>query len=282
VLSRLAAVLRAVAGGAHAGQRLHGRILVVPAVNVLGVNTRHRRWPFDGSDINRMFPGSSEGETTQRIARAVLELTQYARHRIDVHCSNADFEELPQVRLYAPEDDERSLAWLFGLPAIIEYPLTSIVSSTISHAWRACAGNNFVLQAGQAGALQPAVCERLFRSLVAFLYRTGVLEGVELSAAEEDVHYFGPDQTVPLISAHAGLLVSPLEVGRWIQRGQSLGQVYDGFEGTLIADVRAPAAGLLSGIRRQPLLFDGDLVARIQTVEAVVASADSYIGAQGQ
>ena len=54
-------------------------MIVIPAVNVLGVNTRSRHWPFDGTDMNRMFPGYDGGETTQRIAAAVLELTLAAR-----------------------------------------------------------------------------------------------------------------------------------------------------------------------------------------------------------
>jgi predicted deacylase len=128
-----------------------------------------------------MFPGYDAGETTQRIAHAALQRTQYARHRIDLHCSNADFEELPQVRLFAPEDEDRGLAALFGLPAVIECPLSNIFTSTIGHAWRACAGSNFVIQAGQAGSLQPPVCERLFRALVAFQYRAGIVEGIALA-----------------------------------------------------------------------------------------------------
>jgi predicted deacylase len=115
VLSRLASFLRKVALGQQPGQSLVERVLVVPAVNVLGVNTGNRRWPFDGTDINRMFPGYDRGETTQRIAGAVLELTRAAHYRVDVHASNLEFEELPQVRLYAPSAAERASAVLFGL-----------------------------------------------------------------------------------------------------------------------------------------------------------------------
>src|SRR5215470_7077376 len=92
-LSRLAAVLRGVAAGTHAGQRLRGRVVIIPAVNVLGVNTHSRRWPFDQTDINRMFPGYAAGETTQRIAGAVLRATREAQYRVDIHSSNLDFEE---------------------------------------------------------------------------------------------------------------------------------------------------------------------------------------------
>jgi predicted deacylase len=265
VLARLAGYLRRVETGDRRGQRLRGRVIIVPAVNVLGVNTRSRRWPFDGTDINRMFPGYDAGETTQRVAHAVFELTRPARRRIDVHSSNLDFEELPQVRLYDPNDEERASARLFGLPAVIERPTPSVFTTTIGHAWRGCGGENFVIQAGSAGGLQQEHCEEVFRALVAFLSRTGVVEGVRLADEDEVVHHFDRQQSFPVFSDHAGIFVPRRSVGTWLLAGAVIGDVYDAFDGELCAELRAPMGGLLSGIRRQPLLFQGDLVARIQT-----------------
>jgi predicted deacylase len=282
VLARLASFLRRIEAGERPGATLLRRVLVVPAVNTLGLNTRSRTWPFDGTDVNRMFPGYDAGETTQRIAHAVLKLTRPAHYRVDIHSSNLDFEELPQVRLYEPNDGERGTARLFGLPAVIERPMNTIFTSTLGHAWRACGGQNFVIQAGQAGVIQPAHCDRLFRALVAFLWRTGLLTGVALSDEDEEGQYFGVGHTMPLISEHAGLFISRFDVGRWVQAGDIIGQVYDGFDGELRHEIKTPVAGLLSGIRRQPLLFEGDLLARIQTRQAVAEDVDTYLHAQGQ
>jgi len=282
VLSRLASFLTRVTAGQQPGYQLRRRVIIVPAVNVLGINLRSRRWPFDGTDINRMFPGYDAGETTQRIAHAVLEVTRPAHYRVDIHSSNLDFEELPQVRLYAPSGAERAAARHFGLAAVIERPMNKIFTSTLGHAWRECGGENFVIQVGQASVLQPGHCERLFRALVGFLVRTDTLGGTPLAEEEEDVHYFGISQTLPVISGHAGLFVSPLRVGRWLQAGELIGQVYDGFNGELHVEIQTPVAGLLSGIRRQPLLFEGDLIARIQSQHPVGESVDTYLRGQGQ
>jgi len=282
VLARLANFLTRVAAGAHPGQTLCERVIIIPCVNVLGLNTRSRRWPFDGTDINRMFPGYDAGETTQRIAHAVLELTRPAHYRVDIHSSNLDFEELPQVRLYEPNDVERATAHRFGLPAVIELRMNTVFTSTLGHAWRVCGGENFVLQAGRAGVVQAAHSERLFQALVAFLQRTEILRGAPLSDVDEDVHHFGPRQAVPLISTTAGFFVSRAEVGRWLQAGDVIGLVYDGFDGELRQEVRAPVPGLLSGVRRQPLLFEGDLIARIHSRQVVPDSVDTHLQGQGQ
>lgn len=95
--------------------------------------------------------------------------------------------------LYAPEDAERGLACLFGLPAVIEWPRSTIFTSTIGHAWRACAGNTFVIQAGQAGLLQTAVCERLFHSLIAFLFIARV-QTREVVASATETYLVGQGQ----------------------------------------------------------------------------------------
>ncbi|MCP5459493.1 MAG: succinylglutamate desuccinylase/aspartoacylase family protein [Gammaproteobacteria bacterium] len=241
------------------------RVIIIPAVNVLGVNTRSRPWPFDKIDINCMFPGREDGETTQRIAAAVLNVTRSAYYRVDVHASNLDIEEMPQVRLYDPNDDERATACLFGLPAVIERPLNKVFVTTLLRAWRRFGGENFVIQ-GLAGNLQTNHCEQLFRGLVAFLDRTGIVEGLTLAEDEEDLRYFNNNQTFAVLSDHAGFFVSRRVVGRWIQAGDLIGHIYDSFAGTILTEVRAPVGGLVCSLRRQPLLFQGDLLARILTL----------------
>jgi predicted deacylase len=282
VLARLASFLRRIEAGERPGATLLRRVLVVPAVNTLGLNTRSRTWPFDGTDVNRMFPGYDAGETTQRIAAAALELTASAHWRVDVHASNADFEELPQVRLYGASAEEREAARWFGLPAVVERPVSPAFHATLASAWRERGGRGLVVQAGYAGSLQPQHCERLFRALVDFLERSGVLLGVRLAEPEEDVHLFGLRHSFPLIGAHAGWFVSRLEVGQWLLAGELVGYVYDGFSGDLSAEVHSPVAGLLAGIRRQPLLCEGDLVARILSRRELPEMPDTYLMGHGQ
>jgi uncharacterized protein len=200
----------------------------------------------------------------------VLEVTRLAHYRVDLHSASLDFEELPQVRLYDPTEDERAKARLFGLPAVIERPTNTIFTVTIGHAWKTYGGANFVLRAGYAGNLQLSHCEQLFHALVVFLQRTGIVHGKPATgeSEEEDVHYFGVEQTARIVAETAGLFISHLEVGRWLQAGDLIGHVFDGFDGHLRTEVKTPVSGLLSGIRRQPLLFEGDLIARIQTRES--------------
>lgn len=263
ILSRLADFLNSVEAGKYPELRLVKRVLIIPAVNVLGVNLRTRTWPFDKSDLNRMFPGSTGGETTQRIAYAVLEATKRAEYRIDIHTASADFEEIPQLRLYGPSDAERTTARMFGLPAIMERSLSPVFTTTLMHSWKVWPGESFVMRVGQAGTVQLGHCQRVFRAMVSFLGRTGVLEGVQLAVEDEEVCCFDKASACRVFAEKAGTFVSDSQVGRWVRAGQELGYIYDSFGGNVIEKVVAPTAGLLTGIRRHPLLFEGDLIVRV-------------------
>jgi hypothetical protein len=59
------------------------------------------------------------------------------------------------------------------------------------------------------------------------------------------------------------MFVSDRQVGQWVRPGQELGYIYDSFHGNVHTKVTAPAAGIITGIRRGPLLFEGDLLVRL-------------------
>ena len=265
ILARLADFLRSVEEGNYPTLSLRKRVLIVPAVNVMGINTRSRSWPFDKNDLNRMFPGSPHGETTQRIAYAVLEATKKARYRVDIHSSSADFEELPQVRVYYPSDAEKTGARRFGLTAIMERRPGPVFSTTLMNSWKVWPGESYLLTVGHAGNIQLKHCQDVFNALVTFLGRTGILEGVTLQEGDQGVFYFTRGHEARVYAEQSGMFVSDSQVGRWITKGQELGYIYDSFNGNVHTKVTAPASGLLTGIRRQPLLFQGELLLRVCT-----------------
>ena len=64
--------------------------------------------------------------------------------------------------------------------------------------------------------------------------------------------------------------------------GETLGYLYDAFQGRVLKEIKTPVAGQVSGLRRQPLLYEGDLVAHIQTRQPSKESVDTYLHGHGQ
>jgi len=248
VLSRLAAFLRDIDAGERRGLRLRERVLIIPTVG--NIPEARRRGARRTTRLRWVM------------TEAVVAVTHSAYYRVAIHPSPG-IEEMPQVWLYAPNDDERASACLFGLPAVLERPLERGDAPALMRAWRQHGGESFVIHAGQASGLQTPYCESLFQALVAFLDRTGIVSGLRLTDEEENLRYFDQRQVLVVLAHQSGLFSSRQAVGRWVGAGEELGHVYDGFTGGEQAPVVAPVAGLLASLRRQPLLREGDLVARI-------------------
>ena len=75
------------------------QILVIPCVNPYSINIKKRFWSIDNTDINRMFPGYGQGETTQRIAAGVFEAIKDYTHGIQFASFYMPGAFVPHVRM---------------------------------------------------------------------------------------------------------------------------------------------------------------------------------------
>lgn len=88
---------------------LSGRVIIVPSVNHPAFIAGSRVSPIDQINLNRAFPGSRNGSTTQTIAHylstVLLPLADYA---IDMHAGGSFLQYLPT--LFAPTWDDPAKA----------------------------------------------------------------------------------------------------------------------------------------------------------------------------
>jgi len=240
VLSRLADLLRRAAAGEHPKYQLRRRVLLVP--ELLGV--------ADGPQDSLL----------QQLTAATLPAT----FRIELRSNDPDLEHLPHVQLVDSAQEEREGAFLFGLPAIVEQ-VGSALSGVAVHCpgWKDVYGESYFVHGGQRARLELAHCHSLFQGLLRFLLHRDLLLG-EPPAEDEDPHLFLEGRLVSLEAEAPGLFVSHLNVGRWVLVGETLGHLYDAFDGTLIESLKAPVAGLVSALRRQPMAQVGDPLVQIR------------------
>jgi uncharacterized protein len=98
---------------------LDGTLVVVPIVNVLGVQFGSRYLP-DRRDLNRSFPGSHEGSMAARIARLLLdEVIEGSDLGLDLHTAANHRTNVPQTRVLLDDERARSLAVTFGAPFVL-------------------------------------------------------------------------------------------------------------------------------------------------------------------
>ncbi len=243
VMSRLGAFLRRV-DRASDEAHLTGRVIIVPGV-----------LPVEGSGprTDRDYSPSPE----------LLELTAGGYCKVVISAGDDDLNHAPHVSLQGPEDDERETACLFGLP-VVEWEAGRGGGDSLAAAWKQTGGESFLLRAGRRGILEPSLCEDVFRALVGFMSRIGLLVGVELGE-EGDLHYFGSSQSYVLSCRCSGFFVPVRPAGAWLQAGDLVGCVYDPFDGETLQEVRAPMSGLMSAIRHNPITRSGAPVAHLHS-----------------
>ena len=111
-------------------------ILVVPSVNHFSMNIGKRFWPSDNTDINRMFLGYKEGETTQRIAAGVFENIKDYSYGIQFASFYMQGDFIPHVCMMDTEYQNPSLANLFGLPYVLIRKPKPYDTTTLNYNWQ--------------------------------------------------------------------------------------------------------------------------------------------------
>jgi uncharacterized protein len=102
---------------------LHGILVVVPIVNVLGAQI-HSRYLPDRRDLNRSFPGTRSGSIASRIARLLIdEVVLGSDVGVDLHTAANRRTNVPQVRVAPGDERATELAVAFGAPYILDATL---------------------------------------------------------------------------------------------------------------------------------------------------------------
>ena len=89
-------------------------ILVVPCVNYYSMNIGKRFWAMDNTDINRMYPGYDQGETTQRIADGVFQKIKDYEYGIQFASFYQPGNFLPHVKMMDTGFTDAALMKQFG------------------------------------------------------------------------------------------------------------------------------------------------------------------------
>jgi len=98
---------------------LSGTVIVFPMVNAAGVRTGNR-YMQDRRDLNREFPGRSDGSVTAIVANSIFTLiTRNCNYLIDLHTGSFSRSNYPQVRVTGRNPRALELARHFGVGIVM-------------------------------------------------------------------------------------------------------------------------------------------------------------------
>jgi predicted deacylase len=174
---------------------------------------------------------------------------------IDLHTGSDNRENLPQLRADLSDPDTRKLAEAFGAPVLLDARARD--GSLRDAATRK--GKKVVLyEGGQAKRFD----EHAIAVGVAGIRRVLAALGMYQDAPQPGARSIELSGARWVRARRSGILRVVADLGDEVQHAQAIGEISDAFGGATVA-VRAPAAGIVIGLTRLPLVHQGDAIAHI-------------------
>lgn len=252
VCSQLISMLREIEkdGGILPGKS----ILVVPTVNNFSMNIGKRFWSMDGTDINRMFPGMKDGETTQRIAYEIFERLRCYTYGMQLASYYVPGEFIPHVRMMVTGKQNVELARDFGLPYVYVRTPKTYDTTTLNYNWQMAGTDAFSIYAGRTESIDENAAELCLRAILRFLNQRGIIKFDAPPGHESAIITDGDMHSV--YSTHAGLLRRIKFAGAHVRRGEQLAFITDPYDGSVREVLRTPVTGTLFFGYDQPFVSE--------------------------
>ena len=240
---------------------LRGTVDIYPALNPLGINTIQRGVPLFDLDMNRIFPGATDGPAAEYIAHEAVEDMRGADIAIDIHASNIYLREMPQVRISEETADALvPLARELNIDFVWVHAAATVLQSTLAHSLNEIGTNCLVVEMGVGMRLTPGYGEQLTQGILNLMHTQGMWTGPVIKPRTPIV---SRDKVAFLNADAPGIFVPETVHSGKVQKGQRLGIIADPLTGTVRQEVTAPADGLLFTLREYPVVCPGSLLARI-------------------
>jgi predicted deacylase len=242
--------------------RLMGTVDIYPCANPLAAHRGHRLWPFFDVDLNRMFPGRSDGHPPDRVADALFNDVRGADQVVELRGARAAFSEVPHAQVRHRDEAAAELAAFANVRLVWARRPGPAAAGTFAHQFPGA----IVLEGGTGNRLRPGIGETLAEGVLSLICRVGILK-------EEDLpfHWAGlsrparvSDEQVLRHRAQTGGLFLPLvEIWASVVAGDLLGEVIDPSNGEIREEIRCTADGHIMAMRDHPVVYPGSMVARV-------------------
>ena len=242
---------------------LSGTLVAVPFVNSFGLLQQTRYLP-DRRDLNRSFPGSSNGSLTARLAHAFMnEIVGRCTHGIDLHTAGVHRDNLPQVRANLDHPATRRMAEAFAAPVMIH---ANLRDGSLREEATSRGIPTLLYEAGEALRYDAGVVRAGLDGVLGVMRSLGMIEQAPPAAREILVSR----RTSWVRAPRSGFLVQRAGLGERVKKGDRLAtihtRIHHQFFKKTRAAVRAHQSGLIIGISRNPLVYVGDPVVHIAKV----------------
>lgn len=252
-----------------------GTVRIAPILNPPGFRQNIRYFP-DGRDLNREFPGSPNGNTTQRVANRIWDLLlSDSDYIIDLHAAARGRSNLPQVRADLAHPESNKLARAFGVEVILDSkgPRGTLRRVAVDHGI-GC----LTYEGGGANFTHHEAVQVAVYGVLNSLRSLHVLPGIP---SRPRFRLLASGSTW-LRAEEGGLIDMRVEPGSFVEEGDIIGRIVDPQKPGVAVDIVSPERGLLICTANNPFVHAGTPVGHLLPINRGVKLVKRQLDAQNR
>lgn len=240
-----------------------GIVDIYPGMNPLGVDSVTRGIPAFDLDMNRIFPGRSDGDMNEYVASRLIYDIAGSDLVIDIHASNIFLTEIPQIRINEISADRLvPLARKANVDLIWVHGAATVLESTLAYALNDRNTPTLVAEVGVGMRITKEYGDQLTAGILSLLKELGIYSG-ECPEVREPVISSDPDDVIFLNAPSSGIFIQTAHHGAILEKGEEVGIIVNPLTGDVLSRMVSPERGWLFTIREYPVTDQGSLIARI-------------------
>ncbi|MCD7954521.1 MAG: M14 family metallopeptidase [Lachnospiraceae bacterium] len=242
---------------------LKGTVDIYPALNPFGIDSVTRGIPAFDLDMNRIFPGNSDGDMNEYLASEIIRDLKGSDLCLDIHASNIYLTEIPQIRINELHEDWL-MPWakLANVDFIWVHGTSTVLESTLAFSLNSRNTPTLVVEMGVGMRITREYGIQLTDGIFRLMKEMGIWDG-PVEEVRTPVISRDPEDVTFLNAPVSGIFIKTRSHGSMLKAGDEIGQIVDPLRGTLIGRVTAPVDGWLFTVREYPVVDEGSLIARI-------------------
>ena len=244
---------------------LTGIVDIYPAMNPMGIDSITRGIPAFDLDMNRIFPGNSEGDMNEFLASKIMNDCAGADLCVDIHASNIFLTEVPQIRINELHKKElvpiaskanMDLIWVHGNSTVLE--------STFAYSMNHIGVKTLVVEMGVGMRITKSYGDQMTDGILSMMSELGIWVGNVPKIKEPVIAYDEDGSDVCYLNAPvSGVYLKEKDAGTFVSKGEIIGEIVDALNGKVLARIDAPEDGWLFTTREYPIVEEGSLMGRI-------------------
>ncbi|MFC7165505.1 succinylglutamate desuccinylase/aspartoacylase family protein [Halospeciosus flavus] len=240
-------------------RNLHGTLVCLPVLNVLGFLAQQRYLPVYDRDLNRSFPGKPGSTSAKRVAHQLFQnFIEPCDFGLDFHTSTRGRSNMLHVRGDMDDQGTARLARSFGANVILD---SQGPTGTLRREASEAGVPTITIEMGEAHRFQRRFID-------------AALDGVASVMAEYGLHPAEPvnwpgwrtviekGEKTWLRADAGGLVETHYEQGDLVEAGEVVCSITNPFK-TDSVDVEAPFTGLLVGVLENPVVYPGNPICHL-------------------